>query len=96
MTVYIRRNGKVIERKGLDRESPGWVTGVISDTMQPTKHHGTGRVIDSKSKFRSDTKASGCYEIGTEIPRARKPIALDKGQRKDAIRKAIYDLRNGR
>jgi hypothetical protein len=31
---------------------------VISDHMEPTKHHGTGRVLDSKSEFRKDTNSS--------------------------------------
>lgn len=94
MTVYIRRNGKVVERKGATRESSGWVTGVISDNMTPIKHMGTGRMIDSKSIFRQDTKASGCIEIGNERPVARQPIPLDRGQRRDAIRKALYQARN--
>ncbi len=96
MTVYVIRKGKVVERKGDMRESPGWVTGVISDTMTPIKHHGTGRVIDSKSKFRADTKASGCVEIGNETIKSRAPIQLDSGQRREAIRQSLYNLRNGR
>ena len=35
---------------------------VISDTMAPTKHMGTGEVLDSNAKFRSATRASGCIE----------------------------------
>lgn len=67
---------------------------VISDTMEPLKHMGTGRMIDSKAKFRADTKASGCVEIGNEPIRSRDPIRLDKRQRVEAIQRAIYDLRN--
>ena len=68
---------------------------VVSDSMQPLKHMGTGRVIDSKSLFRNETKASGCVEIGNEQPRPRQSIPLDKGSRREAIRKALYHLRNG-
>lgn len=67
---------------------------VISDTMEATKHMGTGRVIDSKSKFRADTKASGCVEIGNEPIRPRIPIPLDRGQRREEIKRTIYELRN--
>lgn len=67
---------------------------VISDTMAPTKHMGTGEVLDSKAKFRSATRASGCIEIGNETVKPRIPEKLDGGQRREAIRKAIYDLRN--
>ncbi len=69
---------------------------VISDTMIPTKHMATGRVIDSKAKFRAETRASGCIEIGNEAVKARKSIPLDRGKRRDDIKKAIYDLRNQR
>ena len=69
---------------------------VISDTMAPTKHMGTGEILDSKAKFRSATRAAGCIEIGNEAVKPRVPIKLDGGQRREAIRKAIYDLKNGR
>ena len=95
MTVFIRRNGKIVERDLANRESSGWVTGVISDTMAPIRHHGTGRVIDSKAAYRADTKASGCNDIGNEAPKPRAPIQLDRGQRRDAIRQSLYRLRNG-
>lgn len=69
---------------------------VISDTMQPLKHMGTGEMLDSKAKFRQATRASGCVEIGTEIIKPRAPIKLDRGQRREAIRRTIYEMRNGR
>ena len=69
---------------------------VISDTMAPIKHMGTGQYLDSKSKFRAATKASGCVEIGNESIKPRAPIKLDRGKRRDDIRKSIYELRNGR
>lgn len=67
---------------------------VISDTMEPTKHHGTGRMIDSKRAFSKETRAIGCVELGNEAIKPRVPIPLDRGQRRDAIRKTLYDLRN--
>lgn len=102
MTVYVYRpkhpdcdeNGMV--PLSIAHESPrNRAPNVISDIMQPLRHHGTGRVIDSKAKFRQDTKASGCIEIGTETPKHRNQIPLDRGQRRDAIRKALYHARNG-
>ena len=101
MTVYVYRpkhpdadkNGMVpfSVARADERKGPY----IISDNMQPLKHHGTGRIIDSKSAFRNDTKASGCIEIGTEVPKQRQPISLDRGQRREAIRRSIYELRNG-
>jgi hypothetical protein len=69
---------------------------VISDTMAPIKHMGTGQYLDSKSRFRQATRASGCVEIGNETVKPRQPIKLDSGKRREAIRKTIYELRNGR
>jgi hypothetical protein len=46
---------------------------VISDTLpRQMKHPGTGEMIDSKSRFRQATRASGCVEVGTD-PSASKP-----------------------
>src|SRR5690242_6118129 len=92
---YIYRNGKVVEADSAGPIGKPWVTGVISDTMAPAKHHATGKIHDSKARFRADTRATGCVEIGNEPIRPRAPIRLDKRERKEAIRKSIYDLRNG-
>lgn len=67
---------------------------VISDTMEPLKHHGTGKVIDSKRAFSAETRAAGMVELGNEPIRPRAPIKLDKRQRVDDIRRTIYELKN--
>ena len=91
MTTYVYRNGKLIEK---DKAPPRpWATMVISDNMEPLRHMGTGRVIDSKSRFRADTKASGCMEIGTESIKPRAVIPLDRRKRREDIQRAVYDLR---
>ena len=69
---------------------------VISDIMEPTVHMATGRVIDSKARFRAETRASNCVEIGNEKPKNRQPIRLDNRQRREDIKRAVYDLRNNR
>lgn len=74
------------------REAPH----IISDHMQPLKHHGSGKIIDSKSSFRKETKALGCIEIGNEEIKPRTPVKLDRRKRADDIRRAIYELKNGR
>lgn len=101
MTVYVYRpkhpdcdeNGMVplsIAHESKRQSAPN----VISDIMDPIRHHGTGKIIDSKSRFRQDTKASGCVEIGNETIKPRRPIPLDRGERRDAIRRTLYHLRN--
>jgi len=67
---------------------------VISDNMEPLKHHATGAVISSKRAFSRETRAAGCIEIGTEPIHPRKPILLDRGARREAIQRSIYELRN--
>jgi hypothetical protein len=68
-----------------------------TDTMEPTRHMASGKMISSKKKFRDETKAYGCIEVGNEIKvKPRKQIVPDKRQRRDDIKKAIHQLRNGR
>jgi hypothetical protein len=43
------------------------VHNIITDEMDPLWHPATGEMIDSKSKFRERTKASGCVEIGDQM-----------------------------
>lgn len=71
--------------------------GVISDNMDMTRHMADGRHYDSKSEFRRATKRAGCVEVGTDtsISRPRKPIQLDRGSRRESIKRAIYELKNG-
>ena len=71
---------------------------VISDEMEPTRHMADGKYFTSKHKFRENTKAHGCVEYGNEIPaltKPREPVKLDRGKRRDDIRRTIYELRNG-
>ena len=67
---------------------------VISDTMEPTKHHATGRMISSKREFSKETRAAGCIELGNEPIRPRAPVKLERAARREAIREAIYRLKN--
>ena len=42
---------------------------VIGDSLpSPLLHPATGKVTDSKSAFRRETKASGCVELGNDAP----------------------------
>jgi len=71
-------------------------THVISDTMEPTRHMADGNYYTSKSEFRKATRAAGCVEVGNEtatLMKPRKPIELSRAERRDALRKAISQLR---
>ena len=90
----VYRNGKLVPKWCAEPKQANRSVSVISDTMQPLRHMATGKVIDSKSQFRNETKASGCVELGNEAIKPRTPIKLDRRQRVDDIRRAIYQLRN--
>lgn len=71
----------------------------IPDEMAPTRHMANGKLYTSKKKFRDETRARGCIEIGNETTKVlapRKRIELDRRQRADDIRRAIYEVKNGR
>lgn len=98
MATYVYRNGQLIEK----HLAPPLVTAsgaphVISDIMPETRHMATGRMHTSKSAFRAETKAAGCIEVGTDpaITRPRKPIPLSREQRREDIKRTIYNLKNG-
>jgi hypothetical protein len=68
----------------------------IPDEMAPAKHPCNGQVYTSKKKFRDETRARGCIEVGNDIKvTPRKTIELDRGQRREDIGRSIYNLRNG-
>lgn len=94
MTTYVYRKGKVVKRGS--RADTGAAPYVISDIMSETRHMATGRIHTSKSEFRKDTKASGCIEYGNDpaLYRPKPYIPLDRGKRREDIRRSLYELRN--
>lgn len=44
---------------------------VVSDAMPAAKHMASGRVHESKSAFRRDTRSFGCEELGNNAPQVR-------------------------
>ena len=72
-----------------------------SDHMEPLKHMALpfgSAPIDSKSKFRQITKERGCVEVGDQtqvLTTPRKRIPLDRKTRREDIKKALYQMRNG-
>lgn len=98
MTTYVYRGGKLVDKRfAPSREKHGEASFVISDEMAATRHMADGKHYTSKAKFREATRAAGCVEVGTEtqtLLKPRAPVQLDRGQRRDAIRQAIHQLRN--
>ena len=96
--TYVIRDGELVPKHlAAPLYEPSAAPNVIRDGMDPTMHMATGRMFDSKSAFRRETRAAGCIEVGDHKFKAkRESIKLDKRERVDAIKRSIYDLRNGR
>ena len=92
--IYVHRNGRLVDKA----TAPPLVSAasgpqVIGDDMRPMRHPSNGRVYDSKSRFRAETRARGLHEIGNDrLPPRRDidmpPVAAD-------IRRAIQELGGG-
>lgn len=98
MTTFVMRKGKLVDKRYAPPKEGkhGNASFVISDEMAETRHMADGKTYTSKAKFRQATRAAGCVEIGTEtttLLAPRKPVVLDSGKRRDAIRQVIYDLK---
>ncbi len=102
MPTFVIRNGELVEKSSASNNdapsaSNNDAPNVISDSMPPTRHMANGLTYESKSLFRQATRDAGCVEIGNEnVIQPRKPVQLDRRQRREDIRRAISDLRDGR
>jgi hypothetical protein len=67
---------------------------VISDTMQPVRNMLDGKFYDSKSKFRSTTRAYGCEEVGTDktIMRDPRERRIDMRGIEQDVKRAIQEI----
>ena len=98
MPTFVYRNGELVDKRYAEpRHAGDEAPNVISDIMGETRHMADGKYYTSKSEYRKATRAAGCIEVGNEtktLLTPRKPVQLDRDQRRDDIRKTIYDLRN--
>ncbi len=96
MTVYVLRDGKLVDKALAAPLTVDSHVSVISDSMEPTRHMADGKYYTSKAKFRQTTRAYGCVEIGNDVApllKPRQPVPLSRDQRRHDIRRAIDDLR---
>jgi len=101
---YVMRNGKLVLKahaSPLIRSVEPRVY-VIGDVMDAAKHPATGRMHDSKAKFRADTRAMGCIEVGTDPAARRDPGPrgrisggfVDQASVAQDVKRAIQELRS--
>lgn len=87
MTTYVLRNGELVEKHlaaPIERHDGPMV---ISDTMRAMVHPCNGKIYDSKSLFRAETRARGLVEVGNEVQRdTRKFDHVTKADIAQAIR----------
>lgn len=102
--TYVFRDGKLVPKHlapPLDRHArgPGSSLGrpmVISDNLggiQGLRHPSTGEFMDSKSRFRAETRARGLTEMGNEafpVRRAQSEAELAREIAADAAE--VYDM----
>lgn len=93
---YDHETGEVVEIRMGDNGGPPLdplPTGphVISDTMDAMRHPCNGQWYDSKSKFRAETRARGCTEVGNEKIPERVDRSLPGGLRDD-LRRAYSEV----
>lgn len=71
---------------------------IISDAMADTRHMANNKYYESKSEFRKATRAAGCIEVGNDSsvmnPKPRKPIQLDRRQRREDIKRVLHEAKN--
>ncbi len=72
MTVWVYRNGRMVEKR---RARPRSVVHIISDHIPDMVHPANGKRYDSKSTFRRVTKDHGYVEVGTEKQADRRRMA---------------------
>lgn len=99
MTTYVYRDGELVEKHLAAPRETSSQCYVISDEMPPTRHMADGNYYTSKKKFREATRRAGCVEVGNEtatLLKPRKSVELDRGARREAIHRAIHQLRNQR
>ena len=94
MPVYVIRDGQLVEKTAqMEADAPN----VIRDEMDSLRHMADGKHYTSKAKFRQATRDAGCVEIGNEaVIKPKQPVTLDRRQRREDIRRAIHDVRDGR
>lgn len=99
--TYVMRGGRLVDK----RYAPPLIQSadprlyVIGDVMDPVRHMATGRVHDSKARFRADTRAAGCVEAGND-PAIRRDIGVHGRNRVSQadvvndVKRAIAELRS--
>lgn len=94
--TYVMRNGKLVDkRRAAPLVSAGAAPYVIGDDLPGGGciHPSTGKMMDSKSRFRAETRARGLVEVGNDVRAPRKPV--DMPPVREDIHRAWQELGGG-
>jgi len=73
----------------------------IADEMPATRHMCNAKIYTSKKKYRNETRAYGCVEVGNNFEGLKRTSnrykkEREKKQRRHDVRRAVWELKNGR
>ena len=91
---YVQIEGELVE-VALDYVPEPRGPMVMGD-IKPYKSVITGEEIGGRRQHREHLKLHGCVEIGNEKLTPKPMREIPRHERREAIRKAIADLRNGK
>lgn len=94
--AYLAFKGGAEDKRMFNGNEPV-VLRFISDSMPPTRHPSNAKIYESKKRFRDETKARGCVEVGTNIEGFKRKEYIQPSSRKerrDAIKRSIDDFKN--
>jgi hypothetical protein len=96
--AYLSFKGGMVDNRMFNGNEPV-VLRFISDAMPPTRHPCNEKMYESKKRFRDETKARGCVEVGNNVEGFKRKQYIQPSNRKDrrdAIKRSIDDLKNNR
>lgn len=94
---YVKGTDILAPKEFSERKTGFFAKGyVMGDEMNPTRHPVTGEIYTSKAKFRAETKARECVEVGSEklSHRKREEVAMEKPH--ETLSRVYDALRDGR
>ena len=88
MTVWVYRNGKVVEKGDVSR---GTSVQIMSD-IKPYRNMINGKIITSRSEHRTLLRDHGCIEVGNDIPAVSQSAPPSRDQRRRRLHQQLDNM----
>lgn len=92
---YVQIDGELVDVTSDYTPRPRADGLLIIPDIQPYQSVITGETIAGRRQHREHLKMHGCIELGNEKMKPKPMREIPKQERREAIRKAIHDLKNG-